>query len=423
MAFGALGCDPSGELLGQIDRTRRDGIVNGTPTGYENWQSAVMIQVGDVRCTGTLIHPELVLTAGHCVYLDTAEASYDFRSHPEVVFIYGGSEGEDLLAYVDDIITHSSWEGDIDENAGDLAFLLLDRSVRDITPARVVDFPGPEVGDSAVIVGYGIDPTDTSTIRPLHREGVTTILEELTYYYQIGGESNTCSGDSGGPMYVVEDGEWVLAGVTSFGAATCAAESEGYSVRLLSFCGWLNDTMTDLVGEDLGLEDCKGCSAAQVAEWGAPCGPGYPCCPEGTACRTPEGFSNSGLGFCAPSCCDIGTVDSAYCTNVAGGEEGCLFSDELASPYCVISCNDDGDCPSGTQCKNKPFASEKICIATEVGDGSDCDVAPDTDTEEDDTTTESDSEKTSNSSNGGCHQAAVGVRTPSYLRLLSALSQ
>jgi hypothetical protein len=341
--------------------------------------------------------------------MNTAELKYDYRFRPDSIAIFGGSGGNDLLAYADEMVVHPSWEGDIDEQAGDLAFILLKSSIRGITPVRVIDFPGPIVGESAIIVGYGTDPMNEINDLPLHREGVTNIIEESKYYYQIGGETNTCVGDSGGPMYILQEEAWVLAGVTSFGAADCTASSEGYSVKLLSFCGWLNDTMTSLVGADLGLEHCVGCDAEIAEEWGAPCGPGYPCCPNGTVCRTPEDFSNGGLGYCAPGCCDVGTKDASYCTDVAGGKETCLFTTDFGSAYCAISCDDDGDCPADTGCKNRPFSSDKICIAKDIGTEAGCDAdEPDTDTESE----QDDTETTSLSKSGkgeGCSQVVAGA--------------
>jgi hypothetical protein len=250
--------------------------------------------------------------------------------------------------------------------------------------------------------------------------GDTSLLEVTPYYFEIGGKTNTCSGDSGGPLYTMQNDEWVLAGVTSFGAADCPAESQGFSVNLLSYCDWLNNTMTDLVKEDLGLKYCTSCDASPVSDWGGPCGAGYPCCPSGTKCRYPQDFSKDDLGFCAPSCCDV-------CSDISGGDESCAFQDDMGTSYCAIHCDEDGDCPTGTVCKNKPFESERICIAEEIGPGPKCDDTESGDTDSSDildSETEMETDNLSDAGPYGSKSEDCGCTAPgqtvssSWVRLL-----
>ena len=383
------------------------------------------METQSARCTGTLIHPRVVLTAGHCIS----------DSDNPIVHISGGATGEDLLAVVDRVEKHpDNWQGSFSFDAPDLALLLLSVPLAEISPFRLRDFPAPSVGDTAVIVGYGIDPSDTESTGPVHREGKTSLLDIGPYYIEIGGETNTCFGDSGGPLFTEQNGEWALTGVTSFGPDSCPVEAQGYDVKLLAFCDWLNDTMTELVGEDLGLELCRSCrSVPPPGPWGAPCGPGYSCCPSGTECRLPADFSRSGLGYCAPTCCNPGTAEPAVCTDISPGEEGCFLSDDRGNAFCAVRCGSDSDCPEGTACKNKPFESEKICIAVQQGDGPDCDAfgsdGSDTGTDEGvstDSETESDNAPDTdaplpqeNTAAGGC--TAVGTGAPSIMKILYIL--
>jgi Trypsin len=372
------------------------GIIGGEETNYESWQGVVMLNNGFSMCTGSLIHPRVVLSAGHCVKIKQSGFTFDGSKTPAMLQIKGGPTGQTFYSRAERIIPHPSWKGELDEEAGDLSLILLRKEVVDVETFHLRDFPMPKNGDEGWVVGYGGATSDLQTKGSgVHRAGETTLLNVLPKLIETGEWANTCQGDSGGPLFSKQDGEWVVTGVTSFGAGSCYEEGGSYSVNLLPYCGWLNDTMMELVGEDLGLENCNSCKAIEVDSWGQACGETYPCCPVGTACRYPDDFSNGSLGYCAPKCCALSQADEAYCTDITSGEERCSFSDINGSAFCAIHCEDDDDCIEGTVCKNKPFAEQKICIAVDDGPGgeTDCDIDMDVDSDTDsDTDTDADTE-------------------------------
>ncbi len=363
------GCEIEESQTPQL--TNQEGIIGGTPTNYQDWKGVIAVRGGGYfggLCSGTLIHPKVVLTAGHCVKLG---GSTDFTKNPAGLTIMNGARAflGRQIAQATKVLAHPTWSGELEVNSGDLALILLNKEITNLPTYPLRDFPMPEEGSAGKLVGYGAN-SGNGMGSGTHRQGDTTLLRVLSDLIETGVSANTCSGDSGGPLFTEQDGEWHLTGVTSFGnAQACYRDHGSYSVNLLAYCDWLNKSMIELVGEDLGLAKCSVCSAKAAATWGQPCGEGYLPCPEDTKCRAPEEYSDGNVGFCAPSCCSLMEADSQYCTDVSDGYENCAVMSEKGDRYCAISCEDTSECPEGTTCKNKPFKSEKICIATEEGPG------------------------------------------------------
>ncbi|MCP4605607.1 MAG: S1 family peptidase [Proteobacteria bacterium] len=431
-----MGCESSIDSdTSKNNRIIGRGIIGGEPTnGATEWKGVVALRMGFGLCSGTLIDPEVVLTAGHCVKLYDAVsgANYDYTKNPGSVGIVASANAYmgTQIAKGQEIVAHPSWEGEIDEGRIDLALIKLNKQITDIAPFGLRDFPMPEVRSSAFLVGYGQGgPGQQAGIQ---RMGETTLTKVNFDLLEISGESNICSGDSGGPVFTEQDGEWRTAGVNSFGITdTCSKDLGTYATNILSSCHWLNTTMLRLVGHDLGLTNCTTCEVSPVDTWGQGCGPGVGECPTDTKCMKPEGYSIGGGGFCGAPCCTLGEQDILYCGNITSGDEHCGIMDDNGQARCMINCEDDSDCVPGTECKNRPFEKEKICIAVGIGDTDgdtdtniDTDTDVDTDTEKDpdasadnDTETDSDTDDSNNpdgnndpeengDSNCGCRQVS-----------------
>ncbi len=224
------------------------GIVGGEETGYEDWQGAVGLMGGVSLCTGTLIAPNVVLSAGHCVY--SPSNGFNYVKNPELLQILGGATvGEVFYSYAEEVVKHPSYNG---MWGTDLSMIKLE------TPIDVGTLPPHKVrktkakkGDKGVIAGYG-SSTDYSdqTTAGTHRWGETTILS-MGSNIQVGDPTGLCSGDSGGPFFTEEDGDWVVTGVASWVAAGCSATSGSMTVNVVTYRGWINKVYEQFTGEPL----------------------------------------------------------------------------------------------------------------------------------------------------------------------------
>jgi hypothetical protein len=218
----------------------------------------LMIRSDVPLCTGTLIHPMVVLTAGHCIRRNVGgETMYDYTSQPDALRVMGGASGEVPVGAVAALLVHPDWTGDPAVAENDVALLRLAEGAVGLEPMRLRALPGPSVGDAAVIVGYGSDmiaiPQDEALA---HRQGRTTILQISDTVLEIGGEANSCAGDSGGPVLTEQDGEWVISGVISYGTNNCDVDEGGFALNVLGSCSWLDSAFSQLLGEGAAPLDC-----------------------------------------------------------------------------------------------------------------------------------------------------------------------
>ncbi|MCP4638892.1 MAG: trypsin-like serine protease, partial [bacterium] len=195
------------------------------------------VTAGGGMCSGTLIHPRVVLSAGHCVKLYDASTGTvrDFTDNPNRVSIRTGTSmfDADRVARATEIVTHPTWDGELGTDAADLSLIHLDTALTNTPQYALRDFPVPESGTAGKLVGYGTDGSG-SPGSSVHRVGDTMLLNVFSDVIETGGDSNTCEGDSGGPLFTEQDGEWVVTGVTSFGTGDCYEEGGSYSVNVLA---------------------------------------------------------------------------------------------------------------------------------------------------------------------------------------------
>ena len=245
--FGVYGCEPSqgtqdsGEPSATSTATTTSTpcgptpvILDGTPTdgdpavvAINNLAAAPCERAGIPTCTGSLIGPDLVLTAAHCI-TDLSGSALGVLTGATAEYGQGAvGEGlEGILFAVSEVISHPDYDP-----------LTLDFDVGLLRLSTPIDAPMVPLATTldatlldmpARVVGYG----GSNTPPPFHKqEGIVLVSEldahKLTY---TPGPSLTCSGDSGGPVFMDVEGVETLVAVTSSGDPDCA--DHGTAIRI-----------------------------------------------------------------------------------------------------------------------------------------------------------------------------------------------
>ena len=248
-----------------VNATPSHAVVGGHDAAAGAYPSIAEVHLGkSFLCTGTLVAPNWVLTAGHCGSITGTAVATPVSFPPALIDVYIGSNkpGQGEQVPVSEAIIPPDY---LATQGYDITLLHLARnsSKTPTTVAGAGETASWAAGTTETIVGWGATSEGGNTPDTLQEAQVPITTDSYCAgaYSEFDpktmicagfpqGGVDTCQGDSGGPMYGNVGGALRVVGSTSFGEGCARPGKPGVYARVgdTTLREWIRSVAPNAVG-------------------------------------------------------------------------------------------------------------------------------------------------------------------------------
>ncbi len=234
-------------------------VIGGTAVPAGKWPDAVAVVGAQGSCTGTLIAPDIVLTAGHCADAGLTQVIANTTNYNQA----GG-----VRSQIASITAYPNWE-----TTYDIAVIKLTTPITTVTPRGVgaaCTFQGFANNMMVHLVGFGLTDTAGQGNNTQLREASAPVTDPTCAggggcsagaspageFIAGGNGPDSCFGDSGGPVYLdTPRGTMVIAAVSrGLDNSPTPCGGGGIYVRTDKVLQWIEQT----AGHPVTKDSCAG---------------------------------------------------------------------------------------------------------------------------------------------------------------------